>query len=210
MATRPAADPGPPLFCPFCEECFEGEARCPEHDIPLVPFEDLAAARGRDLPQDGDDVAGLDPRFGRLPLALGALTVLVGFFLPFLRTDFPDGTVSAGTGLETASNVALNLWIVPAVAGTLVSILVRRRSPMKMRGARLAVILLALVGASSLIYTVSRVYLGADRVHAAYGQSVEVTLQLGLYLMSAGLVIVVAAAPFFGRVRQTGPRYRVD
>ena len=39
--------PGPPLFCPFCEECFEGEARCPEHDIPLVPFEDLVGRADR-------------------------------------------------------------------------------------------------------------------------------------------------------------------
>ena len=210
MATRPAADPAPPLFCPFCEECFEGELRCPEHDIPLVPFEDLAAARGRDLPDEGEKVSALDPRFGRLPLVLGALTVLAGFFLPFVRTDFPDGTMSSGTGLEVASNVALNLWIVPAVAATLLSILGRRRSLVAMRGARLAVLLLSLVGLSSVIYTVSRVYLGAARVEEAYGQSVDVTLLPGLYLVGVGLLVIVGAAPFFGRTRQRGPRYRVD
>ena len=210
MATRPAADPGPPLFCPFCEECFEAESRCPEHDIPLVSFDDLAAVRGRDVPQDDERVTGLDPRFGRLPLAIGALAVLVGFFLPFIRTDFPDGTTSAGTGLETASNVALNLWLVPAVAATLLSILARRRTPLKMRGARLALIVLALLGLSALGYTVSRVYRGVARLHDAYGQSVEATLQPGLYLMAAGLLAIVATAPLFGRVRRTGPRYRVD
>lgn len=210
MATRPAADPAPPLFCPFCEECFEGESRCPEHDIPLVPFEDLAAARGRDVPADDEKVGALEPRFGRLPLAISALTVLAGFFLPFVRTDFPDGTVSAGTGLETASSVALNLWIVPAVAATLLSILGRRRTPLQMRGARLAVLLLAVVAVSSVIYTVSRVYRGAARVHEAYGQTVEVTLQPGLYLMGAGLLLLLAAAPFFGRAKERGPRYRVD
>jgi len=210
MATRPAADPAPPLFCPFCEECFEGEARCPEHDIPLVPFEDLAAARGRDMPADDEKVAALDPRFARLPLAMGALAVLAGFFLPFVASAFPDGTVSEGTGFETASNVALNLWIVPAVAATVISILVRRRKPLQMRGARLAVLMLGVVGVSSLIYTVSRVFHGADRVREAYGQTVDVTLQPGLYVMSAGLLVVMAAAPFFGRIRQSGPRYRVD
>lgn len=210
MATRPAADPAPPLFCPFCEECFEGEERCPEHDIPLVPFEDLAAARGRDMPADDERVAALDPRFGRLALGIGAMAVLAGFFLPFVESTFPDGTVSSGTGFETASNVALNLWIVPAVAGTVISILVRRRKPLQMRGARLAVLVLGIIAVSSLIYTVSRVFHGAESVREAYGQTIEVTLQPGLYVMSAGLLVVMAAAPFFGRIRQSGPRYRVD
>ncbi len=53
-------------------------------------------------------------------------------------------------------------------------------------------------------------YRGAARVHEAYGQTVEVTLLPGLYVMSAGLLVLMAAAPFFGRIRQSGPRYRVD
>jgi len=210
MATRPADDPAQPLFCPFCEECFEGEARCPEHDIPLVPFEDLAAARGRDLPGDEERVGALEPRFARLPLIVGALTVLAGFFLPLVRTTFEDGTVSEATGLATASNVAPNLWIVPAIAATLLSILIRRRTPRQMRGARLAVLFLGVVAVSSLIYTVSRVFRGAARLQEAYGQSVQVTLEPGVYVMGAGLLVLLAAAPFFGQVRRSGPRYRVD
>ena len=54
MSTGPSSDraPGdapegrggearPLLFCPFCRECFEGEAQCPEHELALVRFEDL-------------------------------------------------------------------------------------------------------------------------------------------------------------------------
>ena len=205
-----AADSSTPLFCPFCEECFEDEERCPEHDIPLVPFEELAAARGRAAPGDDEDVSPLEWRYGRLPVLIGALMVLVGFFLPFVRASFPDGTVSGGTGLAMASNMALNLWIVPAVGATMLSILGRRRTPRRMRGARLAVLLLALLAVSSLIYTVSGVYRGAARFHAAYGQTVEVSALPGLYVMGAGLLALLVAAPFFGRARITGPSYRVE
>ncbi len=204
-----AEDTSPPLVGPFCEECFEGETLGPEHELPLVPFEKLAAARGRDLPADDDPIHAHVMRYGRLPLLVGALTVLAGFFLPLVETVFADGTSSRASGMATASNVALNLWIVPAVAATTLSILGRRRTLRQMRGSRLALVLLALVAGSSLGYTVSRVFRGATQLTEAYGQEIQVHLLAGLWVMGAGLLVIAAAAPLFGRVRDPGPRYAV-
>ena len=206
----PALPSSPPLFCPFCEECFEAETHCPEHELPLVTFEELAAARGRDIPEDDEPIPAHVMRHGRLPLLVGASVALAGFFLPFVETVFPDGTSSRASGMEIASSVALNLWIVPAVAATTLSILGRRRTPLQMRGSRLALLLLAVAGASSLGYTVTRLTRGAERLSHARGQEVVSNLLPGLYVMGAALLLIALGAPFFGRVPERKPRYRVQ
>ena len=87
----PSAEPEPIesdgriLFCPFCRECYEGERVCPVHELDLVEFQDLPRqAHETDLPAWDEPVLPWDIRFGRGALALGALLLLVAFFLNLL------------------------------------------------------------------------------------------------------------------------------
>ena len=198
------------LFCPFCEECFEGETRCPDHDLPLVDLDALAKARGRTAVTDDVPVAVYEPRHGRGVVFFGSLTVLVGFFFPFVRTTYPQAAAVVWTGMQTAATAALNLWIVPAVAATLVSVLARRRTPARMRGARLAVVLLVGVAGGSVAYTVSRIHRGAALFESRAGQPMEVILMPGAWVMVAGLVIAAVGGLRLGAVTQASPSYRTE
>lgn len=196
-------------FCPFCGESFEDEVRCPEHDIPLVGFDELQRMRGGGAPDDHQPIATHDPRFGRGWLVLGALVALVGFFLPFVEVAYPEGSARA-TGLATASTVALNLWLVPAVALALVGIVLRRRTPSSMRSARLAVAGLCVLGGASLAFTLHRVQTGVAHVERAYGRDVEIALLAGFWVCAGALVIGLVGAVRFGHVPPERPRYRVE
>lgn len=196
-------------FCPFCGESFEDEARCPEHDIPLVGFDELQRMRGSGAPDDHQPLATHDPRFGRGWLVLSALVGIVGFFLPFVEVAYPDGSARA-TGLATASTVALNLWLVPAVALALFGIVIRRRTPSSMRSARLAVAGLCVLGGASLAFTLHRMQSGVAQVERAYGRDVEIALLAGFWVCAVGLAIGLVGAVRFGRVPPERPRYRVE
>ncbi|MCU0674204.1 MAG: hypothetical protein MUE69_15570 [Myxococcota bacterium] len=196
-------------FCPFCGESFEDEARCPEHDIPLVGFDELQRMRGDGTPDDHQALATHDPRFGRGWLVLSALVALVGFFLPFVEVAYPEGSARA-TGLATASTVALNLWLVPAVALALFGIVFRRRTPSSMRSARLAVAGLCILGGASLAFTLHRVRTGVAHVERAYGRDVEVVLLAGFWICAVALAVGLVGAVRFGRVPAERPRYRVE
>src|SRR4051812_41261443 len=81
------ADAAPILFCPFCRECFEGESRCPEHDLGLVPFDQLARTAedlAADIPREDEDVSVFDGRFGRGIVALGTALFFVSFGMTFV------------------------------------------------------------------------------------------------------------------------------
>ena len=133
---RPAQrDEGSILFCPFCRECFEGEARCPDHDLALVPFARLPEAR-RELADD-EPLLPLDPRFGRGFVFLGAALMLAGFLGPLARTYYGDQE-AWDTGYRLAATRAMNLWMVPMVAAALVAILHRRATLAQLRSVRLA------------------------------------------------------------------------
>ncbi|MEM9862721.1 MAG: hypothetical protein AAF938_13955, partial [Myxococcota bacterium] len=74
-----------PLFCPFCGESFEGRSTCPEHDIPLVDFEELQRTRAVAPPNEHEALPAHSLALGRGFVAVGALLFLTGFFLPFAR-----------------------------------------------------------------------------------------------------------------------------
>lgn len=175
------------LFCPFCREGFEERPECPEHGLLLVPIDALPppAERGP---------AGihffLDPRFGRGPVLLGALIVLVGFATPFVRS----GRIGA-SALEVAIDGAHNLWLTAGAAFVILWILWRRRNPASMRAARVAVVGLAVGAGLPLLYTARRIELVAS------ARLAEVEWQWGVWLLLAGLSIIAVGGPFLGRAR---------
>ena len=211
-AEPPDAEPpdGAPLFCPFCGECFEGERRCPSHDLPLVPFDALAAMQTKPVPDEHEPVPPYDPRFGRGWIAAGALLVLVGFLLPF-ATSTQGARVATATGLQVASRAALNLWLLPMAAVTWTAILARRRTLAEMRGARLAIPLLCLGAAASLGYSLWRIHEGAARIGRAYGVDVDIDVRAGAWVMGVGVVLALVGGLRFGAPpKRPPPRYPTD
>jgi hypothetical protein len=189
------------LFCPFCRECFEGETRCPEHDLALVPFEqlpktveDLAA----ELPRDDEDVQPFDFRFGRGVVAAGAVLFLVSFALTFVAIDV-QGSATGFTGFEAASGRAPNLWTVPFVGVLLIAILARRRSLAKMRSARLSILLLGLAPLFAIGYSYYNVLEGAARESARAGaHAMAVSPGLGVLVAAVGTCLVTFGARKLG------------
>jgi hypothetical protein len=181
------------LFCPFCGEAFEGETRCPAHELLLVPWSALPR-RERALPED-EKLPWSSPRLGRGYVAFGAGLALLAFAaLPLARVEgaLPMG----GSMLVLALGGTPKLWLVPAAAWAELAILYRRRSPAAMRSARLAVALVACVPVFACAWT----WVGADAAVSLLaertGQELHMHPGLGAYAM-----MLAAAAMFAGAVR---------
>jgi len=166
----------PVLFCPFCRDGFEGCTECPEHELTLVPIDEVPR---EPRPPLGSVTFFGDPRLGRGAVLLGATLVLVGFLAPFAERAH---SVEA-SALEVAIDGASNLWFTPGAAIAILWILWRRRSRGAMRAARMAVLGLTVGGALPLIYTTRRIGLVAQ----AYSTDVE--WLSGLSIMAAGLLV---------------------
>jgi len=177
--------PPPVLFCPFCRDGFEDCTECPEHELTLVPVDELPREPGRLL---RSVTFFADPRLGRGAVLLGATLVLVGFLVPFVRSR-----AVWASALEVAIDGAGNLWFTPGAAIALLWILWRRRSRATMRVARAAAFGLAVGGALPLIYTTRRIGLVAE----AYSTDVE--WLSGLWIMSLGLLVAAFGTPGLGR-----------
>lgn len=184
------------LFCPFCRECYEGETRCPVHELPLVDFADLPKqAHERDLPGWEDDVDPWDVRFGRGWVALGAFFLLVGFFVPFAAATVDDERVS-WSGLDLANGPARSMWTVPFVVALFVWLLLRRRSIVKMLGARLVAFVLAFAPGFSIVHSMVQMHRGVERLHG--GGLLE--WGWGIPVMAVGMVLLMIGGVRFGRV----------
>jgi hypothetical protein len=177
-----------PRFCPFCRECYEDVARCPEHDLPLVTFDRLSPEEGDEERNPDEAVALHDLRQGRGWLLLGAASLLGGMALPLVTVG---GATESAYALAT--DRAINLWILVAVAGALLSIWMRRRTPAEMRGSRLAVVALALMAGGSIGYTLVRIH----RASGMVGLSVE--LGPGAYVLFAATLVTMVAGWRLGR-----------
>jgi hypothetical protein len=183
---RDSSEDATVLFCPFCEEGFEGRVECPEHELALVPMDDLP--KGESAPLDRVR-SFADPRLGRGPVQWGAVLVLIGFVAPLARSR---GLTASG--LEIAVDGAINLWLAPGAALAVLWIAWQRRTRVSMRAARVAVIGLAAGGGLPLIYTTRRIGLMAAAANA------HVEWRWGVWLMVAGLLVwAIGAARFGGR-----------
>lgn len=170
------------LFCPFCREGFRGRSHCPEHDLVLLAEDEL--------PPDESAIPELvtlgDPRFGRAWLALGALLVFVGFFLPLLAYGAVE--VSA---YRFASSQAPNLWMIAAGAVGGLWLLVRFRAPRRMRRLRLVALTFAVYPLMPLGYTFYRLFKVAEAGMAAVPRA-------GFYVIVAGVLFASVGALRFG------------
>jgi hypothetical protein len=187
-------------FCPFCREAFDDVSRCPVHDVELVSLRELgalAAAQG----SEERDGSLWSPQRGRAQVAIGALLTLIAFFCPF--GSLTGELAVTNTLFTLARGRSLRLWLVPAAALALLSVLYRRRSGVALRGARVAAVFLSLVPSAVVFYT----WLGARRAAQllAAGQ-VEFVLGSGAYL-----VWIAGALTLWGSAKlgvHEGPRLR--
>lgn len=137
--------------CPFCRQLFsEGEVeRCPECDVDVQPLDELPPSHDAELiepePPDPPELQLLAwTYFGRMrgTLLLLAAVGIGLFFTPWLHEYAPE--IRILNGYEFARELGW-LWG-PAVAwAILFAVVLSRRTIYHMRGARLAVILLALM-----------------------------------------------------------------
>jgi hypothetical protein len=179
------------LFCPFCRESFEGQTRCPEHELELVPLARLpVAAHEHDL--DDDDglhdpaaphsparLSALDPRYGRAEVLAAALINGLALVLP-LGTGQGDGLGQHRTLVLCA--VFPVLWTLLLVSFTLVFVLVRRRTLVSLASLRLLVPALGLASPAALALVGSRV-----------GHGPWSLLGGGPGVSSAGVCVLIAA-----------------
>ncbi|MBK6577083.1 MAG: hypothetical protein IPG17_12930 [Sandaracinaceae bacterium] len=188
------------LFCPFCEESFEGLTQCPEHELELVAFDKLKSRLDEDAQRertsDEKPIDALHPGYMRGPVALGAVTTAVGFFLPFIEFQLGDQLATA-SAYSFALERALNLWTPLGVAIAQLAVLATRRTPSAMQSARLTIPLLSCVGGASIAYTAQRVFAQVDAQGSA-GHAASAQLLVGAFMMIAGLAFSGVSGLRFG------------
>lgn len=190
-----------PRYCPFCHEAFESRSSCPAHELELVPEEELGTAQ---RPSEENEEAGgeravgwLEPSMGRAWLAAGALLTVVAFF--FSMVSLRGAVSTSGTLAQLAASRSGALWLVPLGGLGALSILVRRRSPSRMRSARLAALIVALVPVLAWGWTLHRIVEASEAMAERLGQPVEVSLGVGSYLVCAASALMAIGAFRFGR-----------
>jgi hypothetical protein len=184
------------LFCPFCRESFEGTNLCPEHELALVSFDQLApeavpdddeeaplddASRADPRPPDERPLAAFDPRFGRGLVALGGLLNLLALALPLITVP----------GFETAKTHQIaravpSLWTLLLVSFTVLFVLARRRTPRRLRGLRLLIPLLSGVSPLTLAWAIVRLSDGGTTA-VRLGPAVYAVGAASLLLLLGGL-----------------------
>ncbi len=190
------------LFCPFCRDCFEDTERCPDHDLALVPFEELPVPEREQA--DDAPVPILDPKRGRAELLVAALGLLGGFVAPLVEVSAMTASgatrVQSFTALAAAAERAPNLWAIPVAGALFASLVARRRTPIQMRGARLACLMVALTPIVSIVYSVRRMMTAASME-----RGVTVEVEWGAYVVViAAIVALVGSIRFGGALRAQG------
>jgi hypothetical protein len=188
---RERANMHPILFCPFCGEAFEGEARCPAHELELVPWS--ALPKNRAVPADDEPLVWPSPRLGRGYVASGAAVALLAFVaLPLARVD--GDQQMGGAMLALALHGTHKLWLIPAAAWAQLAILYRRRTPAAMRAARLAVALVACVLPLSALWTYAAVRDAVSLLAQRTGQDLYLHVASGAYALALAFVAMLAGS----------------
>lgn len=178
----------PPRFCPFCRECFEGVADCPDHEMALVDFDKLPREKQED--GEGNELLRLhDLRFGRAAIVVGFVVTTVAFFLPFVRVANEASFSAASVALARAPN----LWAAELAAVGCLVMTFRAPTPARLRALRLAAALLAALGAVAVGFTWWRIAGGAAQT------GVSATVEWGAVVLCLGLGILVFGGTRLGR-----------
>lgn len=183
------------LFCPFCEESFEGETVCPEHELALVPFEKLPrVVRARREVRDDKELPWWEPRFGRALTAAGAAAIAIGFIGP-LAIVSNAGASLAITGPGLAATRLMGFWSVLVVPIVVLTVLGLRRSPARMRGVRIVVPVLGLAAPAVLAWA-----LAGMRAWALSLDGGAISLAWGSVVIALGATFVVVGGLVLGLV----------
>lgn len=166
---------------------------CPDHDLPLVPFDRLPRAVPGALPDDDDEPAlgddsvlpVFEPRFGRAPVALGALLYGLALGLEFVR--FPDGK---GVSTWLLASSLPGLWSLGLLSFTLLFVLRRGTTLRKLRALRVLVPALAAAGPLLAGWELYRIRQGAV-LWAAMVRSADARPGVAVYVvgLASGLVL---------------------
>jgi hypothetical protein len=183
------------LFCPFCGEAFEGESRCPEHELALLPWTELP--RKARVADAHAALAWYSPRAGRGSVFAGAGIALLGFFLlPLARVD--AALKLGGSMLTLALHGSPRLWLVPAAAAAELLILRRRTTPIAMHRARLAVALVGAVPAITALWTWSGARQAVALLGEARGEELPLVPAAGAYALALASILLIAGAARLG------------
>ena len=180
-------------FCPFCKEPFEGDV-CPDHGLPLVTLVELASVAR--TPHEHDRLAAWDFRFGRRPLVVGALFVLVGMFAPAVVDGTRDDEIT--TLFELWQLRAGYLGIVPAAVVAVACLSFARRTRHDLLRARPALAVALVVACAALGVAGSKVVAYAQHLDAIGAES-DLRAGYGLALVGAGLAAMFAGVVRLGR-----------
>jgi magnesium-transporting ATPase (P-type) len=137
--------------CPFCRQLFtEGEvAQCPDCAIAVEPVDELPPSYDAELVEPEPPTP---PEYELVPMTYagrmrGVLLLLAAaglgaFFAPWLRESLPE--IRVLSGFEFARKLAW-LWAAPVAWFIMFALVLSRRTIYHMRGARLAVGILAVM-----------------------------------------------------------------
>jgi hypothetical protein len=175
------------VACPFCREMFErGEARvCPECGLPLEDITKLPPTAAFDeeeerLPPDMVTLPWTYAARGRGLLSAISLLGLGAFFLPWVSESAPE--IRELSGLDFAVRLSW-MWAPFAAWFVMLPIVLSRRTIHAMRGARLAIALLATIVIATVVLRVAVVpessRLRPVRFQWAYGLYATFVLGLG-------------------------------
>ena len=194
-------------FCPFCKEAFDDadaiSGRCPSHDVELVTLREL----GRIAALAGDDDAQLPVwslQRGRGLVAVGALLMVVAFFLPFASLS-GQMTVS-NTLFSLARGRALRLWIVPSAAFALLLLLYRRRTGPELRGARLAALFVSLLPGAVVGFTLLGTRAAAALMAEQLRSELNFHVGLGPWVIAIASVLSLWGSAILGTREQARVR----
>lgn len=134
--------------CPFCKELFpHGErGECPLCGVPLIAASKVSASvDASDDEDDGDQeerLSWMHWGHGRGPVVVASLLGLALFALPWVSQFTPDRAVYSG--IELAQRTRMG-WAAGVAWFTLLPVVLSRLTVSRLRGARLAAALLALI-----------------------------------------------------------------
>ncbi|MBW2524058.1 MAG: hypothetical protein JRI23_07780 [Deltaproteobacteria bacterium] len=175
----------------------EGEVdRCPDCDIAVEPVEDLPTSYEA---EQIDPEPPTPPEYEQLswgyagrmrgPLILVAVGGIGLFFAPWLREFAPE--IRVQSGFEFARSLAW-LWAAPVAWFIMLGLVLSRRTVYHMRGARLAVGLLAVMVLATVAMRIAFTPESTGLVPRSYEWG------WGLYASGALALVAIAAAPRFG------------